>query len=39
LEVVSERARVRCPVDGGMIVTAHQYLTDPDMIEKLGLIP
>jgi ketosteroid isomerase-like protein len=26
-------------VRGGRIVTAHHYLTDPDMIEHLGLIP
>jgi len=26
-------------LDGGRIVIAHQYLTDPDMIESLGLIP
>ena len=26
-------------VVGGLIVTAHHYLTDPDMIERLGLIP
>ena len=26
-------------LDGGLIVAAHQYLTDPDMIESLGLIP
>ena len=26
-------------LDGGLIVAAHHYLTDPDMIERLGLIP
>ncbi len=26
-------------LDRGLIVAAHQYLTDPDMIESLGLIP
>ncbi len=26
-------------VDGGLIVAARHYLTDPDMIERLGLIP
>lgn len=26
-------------VDRAMIVTAREYLTDPDMIERLGLIP
>jgi hypothetical protein len=26
-------------VDAGLIVTAREYLTDPDMIEQLGLIP
>jgi len=24
---------------GGLIVAAHHYLTDPDMIEYLGLVP
>ncbi len=26
-------------VDGGLIVTVREYLTDPEMIERLGLIP
>ncbi len=26
-------------ISGGLIVAVHQYLTDPDMIESLGLIP
>ncbi|HSO97606.1 MAG TPA: nuclear transport factor 2 family protein [Solirubrobacteraceae bacterium] len=26
-------------IDGGLIAAAHQYLSDPDMIERLGLIP
>lgn len=26
-------------LDGALIVAAYQYLTDPDMIESLGLIP
>lgn len=25
--------------DGGLIVAAHHYLTDPEMIERLGLVP
>jgi hypothetical protein len=26
-------------IEGGLIVGVHQYLSDPDMIEFLGLIP
>ena len=26
-------------IAGGLIVAAHHYLTDPDMLERLGLIP
>ena len=26
-------------LDGGLIVAAYHYLSDPDMIERLGLIP
>jgi hypothetical protein len=26
-------------LDGGVIVSAREYLSDPDMIERLGLIP
>jgi hypothetical protein len=26
-------------IGGGLITATHQYLTDPDMIESLGLIP
>ncbi len=26
-------------IGGGLIIAVHQYLTDPDMIEFLGLIP
>jgi hypothetical protein len=26
-------------IGGALIVAVHQYLTDPDMIESLGLIP
>ncbi len=26
-------------IDGELILAAHQYLTDPDLIERLGLIP
>ena len=26
-------------IDDGLIAAAHQYLSDPDMIERLGLIP
>ena len=26
-------------IDGALIIAAHQYLTDPDLVEHLGLFP
>jgi hypothetical protein len=31
-------ARALHRIAGGVIASAHQYLSDPDMIEQLGLI-